>query len=326
MGMNVGTKVTNIELKNAELYFEAPWESNWAADLQPARKTKPGVKNTADETIRINRRLANLHKDQLVSDVEELVALYAPDAIIDKSSLVKSQASAKRKITTDENTGGVPEGVGDYLRIRITVKNDDPAKAVHQIEALREQLIYDPRVTSYKDQFRVPCPEGGHRKFVANRTYGKGDEKIKAEIQICHEGMETGPHDEAIKALRNCERELAPLVKTMQATKLSNHWGRGIKDMYYFVQEQRRAVNNEQATNCGLNVLLNPEIKHRHAFDAAASRGTNFKAHMATGFHAVERSMGYAASKLPEGSAARAFMEEIINTHGSTAAQSREYN
>lgn len=324
MGTSAVKEMPDIELNNARLYFEAPWTNNWEDDLQPARTIKPGIRNPADEAIRINQRLAILHKDDLIADVEELVALHAPDAIIDKSSLIKTIASAKRKVATDENAGGVPEGVGDYLRIRIIVRNDDPAKAVHQIEALREELIYDPRVTSYKDQFRVPCPEGGHRKFVANRLYGEGDNVLKAEIQICHEGMEVGPHDDAIKALRKCERELAPLVKTVKATQLSTHWGKGIKDMYYFVQEQRRAINNEQATSCGLNVLLNPEIKHRYDFDAAAKRGTNFKPHMANGFHVVERSVSFAASRLPHTSSTRGYLETLLEEHG-RPSQTREY-
>lgn len=325
MGTSAVKEMPNIELKNANIYFESSWSDRWAEDLQPPRDIDPSSKKPIDAEIRINQKLAALHQPELLKDIQELVREYAPDAIIDFSDPIKSFASAKRKIDTDENAGGTPRGIGDYLRIRVIVRGDDPAKAISQIEDLREQLMYDPQVTSYKDQFRVPCPEGGHRKFVANRKYGYGETALKAEIQICHEGMETGPHDDAIKAIRKCERELAPAVKTMQATMLSTHWAKNVKDMYYFMQEQRRAINNEQATICGLNVLLNPDIKHRHVFDAAASRGTNFKPHMASGFQVVERTLTHAANVLPEGSHAKNFMNKLIVDHGS-APTHRECN
>lgn len=293
----------NITLSKPYIYEEkVPWNFNWESDVQLPR------------TIEDNVTLAGLYQQELLEFTRALVAEHAPDAIIDDSHMVKTTASAYRKMD-DESVGGDPAQIGDYLRIRITVRGGNPAKAVEQIEDLREQLTFSPLVSSYKDQFRVPCPEGGHRKFVASVGFGKGPELLKAEIQICHEHMEKGPYDDAIKALRDCERRLAPLVKSNQATKLSAHWGKGISDVYYHVQSLRRALNDEVAAGLGLNALLNPEIKGRYQFAAAAAPKEKTR-DLSNVWHMVGDHVAKAARALPGHSALRRSMLAASASNG----------
>ena len=306
MALTQPDDMENIALTKPYIYDEkVPWNFNWETDVQLAR------------SIEDNVALAAAYQAELLEFTRALVAEHAPNAIIDDSHMVKTLASAYRKMS-DESVGGDPAQIGDYLRIRITVRGDNKAEAIRQIEDLREQLTFSPQVSSYKDQFRVPCPEGGHRKFVASVGFGRGDKLLKAEIQICHEHMEKGPYDDAIKALRDCERRLAPMVKSDKAMQLTAHWGKGISDVYYHVQSLRRALNEEVAAGLCLNTLLNPDIKGRFDFAAAASlpKSKAKTKDLGNVWHMVGEHVKTAAKALPGHSAMRRSMMAASAANG----------
>lgn len=222
--------------------FDFDFKYRWKDDLQPGRLK--GV----PEYIRDAEAL----KPQLIEYVTDLVEKYAPGAILMIDKSVKEELSSLRKLT-DEDIGGDPRKICDYLRAKIVIRaSANPDTAIEQIVALRNHLMFDPETTAYFDKFRNPCPEGGHRAFLAHRHFSNEDGISQiAEIQIAHEAFEFGPYDEAVKNLRLAERAVGACIKS--GKQMSAHFLGEAQTAYNFIQKARYSANTEAAEKYHLN-------------------------------------------------------------------------
>ena len=246
-------KTSGADQKRPNFHSHIPWEHNWDDDRQTGNQT-------VEEYVEIAKELSPL----LVERVKQMVKAHAPDAEILIDNLVKKPESATRKLS-DEDIRGIPSRIGDYLRAKIMVGAGKGA--AEQIDALREEAITSPDTTSYRDNFRRPCPEGGHAGFKFHMLIESGGKSIKAEIQIAHVDMERGPRADAVHALRDSERSISPLVKSQKATQLNRHWGQNIKDLYEATQSLRRGLNQEIIREAGLTPLLDPDLRRMYEFN-----------------------------------------------------------
>jgi hypothetical protein len=255
------SKAYRLEQERSQLDLaHTPWEHNWEEDRQGAGKT-------VEEYVTAAEQLSSLlvpRVKQLVEQAEQAAGIPASGVGIMDQNIVKSLKSATRKLS-DENVRGDPSRIGDYLRTKIVVPSGKDA--IRLITALREEALTSPNTTSYRDNFRRPCPEGGHVGFKFHMLIASGDKSIKAEVQIAHEDMERGPRAEAVHALRRSERNLSPGVKGERAIKLTEHWARNLRQVYDATQELRRKLNEEIIRESGLYVLLDPDLRRRYEFN-----------------------------------------------------------
>lgn len=305
------SNIANLEQQRSQLdLVNTPWEHNWEEDRQSGKGTVEDYVATAEQ---LSPLLVPRIK-QIVEHAERAVGIPNSGIEIMSENLVKSLKSATRKLS-DENVRGNPSRIGDYLRAKIVVPAGEDA--IRFITALREEALTSPDTTSHRDNFRRPCPEGGHMGFKFHMLVASGNKSIKAEIQIAHEDMEHGPRAEAVHALRRSERNLSPGVKGDRAIKLTEHWARNFKQVYDATQELRRKLNEEIIRESGLYVLLDPDLRRKYEFNNEGLREpaieeSTIRTLANKGLRMVGSALKEVSHTLPPGSAFKSALSSLI--------------
>lgn len=261
-----------------------PWKHNWDTDKQPVENTVEGYIETAhalrEELIfKIKPILASAPNAFLKYDKPEYSGtnkdgerynyykLSDIDDLIDQLNnslndphFLKSLESSKRK-ECDESVGCDAAKIKDYLRFQI-VTND-----VEEIARMRDDLINSQgQITSYKDQFRRPCPEGGHRAFKFHMLIEKDGMYMVAEGQIGHKGLE---ELDLPKSLRESERSINKANLESSKQSLRPIWNEAVHEATTKLMALRRAINYDFCRDHGLDVLLDNDISPEKEFNDA---------------------------------------------------------
>ncbi|HNQ92745.1 MAG TPA: hypothetical protein PKI93_07430 [Alphaproteobacteria bacterium] len=260
-----------------------PWEWNWDTDTQPTIKATDGYRDSGRrlrvEMLRDAEKLLLLVPTARLKDdqgreyrLEDLPALIEElEANPDDIRFLKGRKSSERKLL-DHNINQNPARICDYIRCQILISTPQEAAI------LRNALLADDpptgiMVKAHKDQFRRPCPEGGHRALKMHWLVQNGEEAMLAEVQIGHKEMEmaTGP-----KQVRDLERHLKTSAHKIGKTAgaLSNHMNilAGLcTTLAPALESLRRAMNYDIAKRGGFNTMLdsdiNPDLEYKKAMD-----------------------------------------------------------
>lgn len=227
-----------------------PWKTNWEEDTQPMNLGIFEANDSVSAYLEIARNL----RIQMLEKAKTLLAK-APSAVLkddgegdnyryyhlaDMDKLIeeikanpaderflKSQKSAIRKLA-DYNVRFDAANIKDYLRFQILVDNPD------DIVIVRAALLETPKLTSYKDQFRRPCEEGGHRAFKFHLRLEQDGQSMICEGQLGHKDLE---EYQLPKSLRNSERNLLEASRSSHTRSL-----RSI--MQSAISEEERLIPN----------------------------------------------------------------------------------
>ncbi len=247
-----------------------PYKQNWDTDAHPEKKSLSEYRETARdlrieaiESARVLLKLAPFAK--LKDDVGNQYSLDQIEGLIDSlkanpsdGRFLKEESSATRKLL-DSNVNQRPERILDYLRFQILV--DTPQEAALLRNAL---LCKDPptgiTVTSYKDQFRRPCEEGGHAALKTHILVKNGSKEILAEMQISYSEMEKAKFP---KAMRDIERRMKEASASCHETGLSRHFlvSSACDEIFDRVQALRRYANLSILKNGGFSCMCDPDYK-----------------------------------------------------------------
>ena len=256
-------------------------ELNWEADTQLGHKSAEEYRDLAIQ-LRINmllkaKSLMQIAPNAVLKDDREyphykFYKLMDMDTLIeeirnnpDDPRFVKSMNSISMKQSTSRVKGD-PANIGDYLRFQILSSD------ISEIIKLRAALL-DSRspVTSYKDQFRRPCTEGGHRAFKFHMEIGD-EEKLVIEGQIGHVGLE---ELQIVKNLRSGERHLKSLFQAASNGGLEVELRQVVVSAMdvaaSIMMSARKAVNYNISKKLGLDILLDKDIDPKTAYKEALS-------------------------------------------------------
>jgi hypothetical protein len=185
-----------------------------------------------------------------LSDMDRLIQEIKDNP--DDPRFLKSEQSAQRKMW-DTDVFFEARKIKDYLRFQIV------ADEMGDIITLRHSVLNSPQTTSYKDQFRNPCKEGGHRAFKFHVHVEASHGTIVAEGQIGHKALETL---DVVKHLRLSERSLK---ETGNNDKLSLRatMAEAIGVAADIIGNTRRLLNHHVSESAGLDALLDPSSRLR---------------------------------------------------------------
>lgn len=255
---------------------QATWNWNWEADKQTTIRT-------VAEYLELGRGL----RGAMLDHIEGIMSIVPGVSLKDESGkeykladlpklreelttnpddtrFMKTQMSATRKLT-DVSINQQPERIRDYLRFQIIC--DD----VQDVQATRAVIQSGKMgMTSQKDRFRHPCPEGGHRAYLYHAVVGEGAKTLKFEGMICLRAIEEFGVD---KSLRNAEREFNRAatdggIKRTRAPVLTEASDK--------LRELRKAaIYHLCSTIPGLDGMLSPEVLPEVEFATAMAAFNN---------------------------------------------------
>lgn len=258
-----------------------PWKHNWDEDTQPGYRTSAGYQDLAHKLrIEMLERVKDLLtlapyavlKDDRDPPDYQFYKHDEIDALIteiranpsDMRFLKSADSIAKKLRTTDVNQD--PTEIKDYLRFQIISNN------VADIAAIRGELLNTRgTLTSYKDQLRRPCEEGGHRAFKFHMELGTGADRMVIEGQVGHIGLE---ELDVTKHLRGAERSIQDAFNTVadevdpSIRPVVLH---GMGEASKVMQKVRLAVNHHVAHNLGMDVFLDEGINSQNEITNALS-------------------------------------------------------
>ncbi|OIN87702.1 MAG: hypothetical protein AUJ12_00935 [Alphaproteobacteria bacterium CG1_02_46_17] len=229
-----------------------PYKANWDTDIHPEKKSVNGYHDAARalriealESAKTLLQLAPFAK--LKDDAGNQYSLSEIDPLIeymkqhtDDNRFLKEISSANRKLV-DPNVNQRPERILDYLRFQILVNTPQEAAT------LRNALLCDDpptgiTVTSYKDQFRKPCEEGGHAALKTHILVSSESQQMLAEMQISYSAMEEAHFP---KAMRDIERRMKEASASCHEAGLSRHFivSSACDEIFDRVQALRRYAN-----------------------------------------------------------------------------------
>lgn len=254
---------------NAAVGENSPsWKWNWEEDKQPCSKTIAEYLNDARKA-----RIGMLqHVQTLLRDVPKAVLkdeagrkYSLPDipSLIKElqenprdNRFLKTEDSAYRKLL-DPNVNQDPRNIGDYVRFQIL------GETVDDVVTLRRAVLASGSgVTSYKDRFRRPHEEGGHRAFL----YHAGSDH-KFEGQICLRQIEEFGVD---KALRTVERDCSKASYSYAGNGLNNRLSGAFDEAAKALRLLRAAAFEDLCQSIpGLNKLLDSDIDPQKSLRSA---------------------------------------------------------
>lgn len=255
---------------------DVPWKSNWDQDQQPELLPLQSYIELAVELrltmLKKIKELMLLAPHAVLKDDGErktyrLYKLDDMDQLIEAieknpqdQRFLKSQASAERKLW-DGNIAFSPAKIGDYLRFQLLSDN------IAEIVTLRAAILSQGSdLTSYKDQFRRPCKEGGHRAFKFHLKINDGQDSMIAEGQVGHLGLEGY---ELPKTLRDSERSIGDIEKSGKSGALRPVLQSAINQAASTYRALRRAINYDKCSQLGLDALLDSDISSEREIQMA---------------------------------------------------------
>jgi len=258
---------------------KSPWKNLWDEDKQLGNKSSKQYQKLAHE-LRIEmllnaRNLMLLAPNAVLKDDREhphykLYTLADMDALItqirdnpEDTRFIKSMESIEIKLK-DPKVNGEASNIGDYLRFQILSSD------MTEIISLRAALMgKDSPVTSYKDQFRRPCKEGGHRAFKFHMEIGSID-KLVVEGQIGHLKLEELT---IVKNLRFGERHLKEAFQSVSCNELDVSIREivinAMDDAAGIMLTARKALNYAVSKQSGLDLLLDADINAKSILQEA---------------------------------------------------------
>lgn len=240
---------------------QATWNWNWEADKQTTIRT-------VAEYLELGRGL----RGAMLDHIEGIMSIVPGVSLKDESGkeykladlpklreelttnpddtrFMKTQMSATRKLT-DVSINQQPERIRDYLRFQIIC--DD----VQDVQATRAVIQSGKMgMTSQKDRFRHPCPEGGHRAYLYHAVVGEGAKTLKFEGMICLRAIEEFGVD---KTLRSAERDFNK-VATGRDTKPTR--APAFAEASEKLRQLRKATMYDLCSTIeGLDAMLSPKV------------------------------------------------------------------
>ncbi|MCB1551705.1 MAG: hypothetical protein KDJ26_06875 [Alphaproteobacteria bacterium] len=263
-----------------------PWESKWDTDTQPVSKSIEDHTRTARqlraEFLTIAKKLLTLAPFAILKDDQgQQYTLLSIDTLIeyledhpDDNRFLKDVSSSRRKLV-DPTVNQNPNRILDYLRFQILINTPQEAATLRNA-LLCEEPIAGITVTSYKDQLRRPCEEGGHAALKCHIKVGD----MLAELQISIKGLE---EEEFPKLLRRMERE----IRAASIKSSTSYLGRVFKvatqcqEIADSLQARRRFVNYALLNQLGFWSMfdnnINPEKIMSQAQQQFEKLSTNAK-------------------------------------------------
>lgn len=275
MKQNVAQRSFQKAVEEAKIL---PWQQNWDIDKQIGNLTTAEYQDLARELrVEMLKKVKDLltlapkavlkddgqpphYKFYKLDDMDTLIAQIQANPA-DPRFLKSTESIAQKMRTLSVNQ--VASNIGDYLRFQV-LSND-----IDEIVKLRAIMLRDDSpVTSYKDQFRRPCEEGGHRAFKFHMEI-LGSKKLVIEGQIGHLGLE---ELDLVKNLRNNERNLQDVFAaavTQLAPYLRPIVLAGMRTASDNFMKARLAMNYYESRALGLDPLLDKGIDTQHEIDDA---------------------------------------------------------